>query len=206
MKRGKLVSIEGLSGSGKSTLCKSLLEYFKTNFPDTIVAVVTYPRGSFLHELELSDLPNKNAPITKKYSDFLFFCELINLQNRLIEHLLKEGAIVFSDRFVASTMAYQFYKVWKDLSYTQMCTLLKSLMPDPDVLKEEDFLMLFLDTSYKNLEYPEGDDVEIRGAFLDLIKKKFKKCVSFAGRSPPKILCRTVIESLRRKDFIADVQ
>lgn len=105
---GLFVTIEGPDGAGKSTQVKLLADYLRKNGYE--VVVTREPGGTPLAEkirgllLELSEEPV--APVTEV---LLYAASRAQHVEQLIKPALKRGAVVISDRFIDSSIAYQGY-------------------------------------------------------------------------------------------------
>jgi dTMP kinase len=107
--RGRLLALEGIDGSGKSTQARALA--------DALGAQLTHepgatPVGARLRELLLApDAP----PLSTRTEALLMAADRAEHVARLIEPALAAGAWVVTDRFSASTIAYQGYGRGLDL-------------------------------------------------------------------------------------------
>jgi dTMP kinase len=101
--RGRLLALEGIDGCGKSTQARALAE--------ALGAELTYepgatPMGARLRELLLApDAP----PLADRTEALLMAADRAEHVTRVIEPALAAGAWVVTDRFSASTIAYQGY-------------------------------------------------------------------------------------------------
>lgn len=104
--KGFFISFEGIEGSGKSTQSKLLYEALKKrDFP----VVLTFEPGGTkigdrIREILLGPEHPGIAPDTEL---FLFSAARYQHMHELIMPSLKKGAVVITDRFIDSTMAYQ---------------------------------------------------------------------------------------------------
>jgi len=101
--RGRLLALEGIDGCGKSTQARALSE--------ALGAELTYepgatPLGARLRELLLApDAP----PLADRTEALLMAADRAEHVTRVIEPALAAGTWVVTDRFSASTIAYQGY-------------------------------------------------------------------------------------------------
>ena len=101
--RGRLLALEGIDGSGKSTQARALA--------DALGALLTHepgatPVGARLRELLLApDAP----PPSARAEALLMAADRAEHVERVIEPALATGTWVVTDRFSASTVAYQGY-------------------------------------------------------------------------------------------------
>jgi len=107
LKRGILLSVEGIDGSGKSTLAKkikSLLE--KNNFP----VLLTYEPGDTRLGKEIRKiLQEREFDICGKAEFLLFASDRAQHFTEVIIPHLKQKKIILSDRMADSSVAYQGY-------------------------------------------------------------------------------------------------
>lgn len=105
---GLFVVFEGGEGSGKSTQSKKLADALMA---EGIPCLLTYePGGSRLgYKLRQILLESKDEPISKRAEALLFMADRAEHVEKVILPALREGRVVISDRYIASTMAYQAY-------------------------------------------------------------------------------------------------
>jgi dTMP kinase len=107
--RGRLIALEGIDGCGKSTHARLL--------GDTLGALVTSepgatPLGATLRRLVLDpDLP----PVSDRAEALLVAADRAQHVSEVVLPALAEGRWVVTDRFSASTLAYQGYGRGLDL-------------------------------------------------------------------------------------------
>ena len=95
-----LITFEGIDGSGKSTLIKQVGEYLKSKNLNTLITYEPYDEdirsliksGKYLPKAELA----------------LFTADRVQHIENIILPALKNNMIVLCDRFIDSTIAYQF--------------------------------------------------------------------------------------------------
>ena len=95
-----LITFEGIDGSGKSTLIKQVGEYLKSKNLNTLITYEPY------------DEDNRNLIKSGKYLPkaelALFTADRVQHIENIILPALKDNMIVLCDRFIDSTIAYQF--------------------------------------------------------------------------------------------------
>lgn len=104
MKKGKLIVIEGIDGSGKTEVINRL----KQNFPKFLYT--REPGGSVFGEMirsVLLDVKSKNVPPLPMLLGFMS-SRASHIQEKILPSLNK-GQFVVSDRFDASTFAFQLF-------------------------------------------------------------------------------------------------
>lgn len=95
-----LITFEGIDGSGKSTLIKQVGEYLKSKNLNTIITYEPYDE----------DIRNliKSGKYLPKAELALFTADRVQHIENIILPALKNNMIVLCDRFIDSTIAYQF--------------------------------------------------------------------------------------------------
>ena len=134
MDRGLFVVFEGIDGSGKSTQARRAAEQFDAHFTfepgDT-------PLGVDLRRWVL-DAQTPMSPVTEA---LLMLCDRSHHVRTVIEPAIASGRSVVSDRFFASTLAYQGYGRGVDLARLQAATemAIATCLPDLTVLIDMPF-------------------------------------------------------------------
>ncbi len=105
-RRGLFISFEGTEGSGKSTQMRLLVERLQTlNFP---VITNQEPGGTAIgKQIRRILLDPENAALSAPAELLLMFASRAQAASEIIEPALQRGAVVVSDRFTDSTLAYQ---------------------------------------------------------------------------------------------------
>lgn len=95
-----LITFEGIDGSGKSTLIKQVGEYLKSKNLNTLITYEPYDE----------DIRNliKSGKYLPKAELALFTADRVQHIENIILPALKNNMIVLCDRFIDSTIAYQF--------------------------------------------------------------------------------------------------
>ncbi len=105
------IVFEWVVGTGKSTQSKKLTDRLRGQFPNRRVELVREPWGTEIAEairtlVQGTEFGEEMHPLTDAY---LYASARAQLLHGHIKPLLDEGAIVVSDRNVASSLAYQWY-------------------------------------------------------------------------------------------------
>lgn len=110
------ITFEGIDYSGKSTQVRLLEEYYR-NLGNEVV-LIREPGGTKISE-KIRDLllDKKNMAMTEKTEVLLFAAARAQLVKEVIQPALSRGAIVISDRFHHSSIAYQGYGRNLDLHF-----------------------------------------------------------------------------------------
>ena len=135
MKRGALITLEGIEGSGKSGHLKLLAQFLQSQgFPIR----VTYEPGATvlgrsLRELLLHGEGLIEDPLVEL---FLFLSDRREHVRLVVKPLLLEGKVVLCDRYVDSTLAYQGFGRGLDLDFLLRANRLvtEGIWPDLTIL------------------------------------------------------------------------
>jgi dTMP kinase len=103
---GFFISFEGLDGAGKSTQVAALAGALRVRKFDVLTV---RPNGTLLGEILHSFvLQHQRGPAVQPWAEALLFnAERVQLLHEVILPALQRGAIVVSDRYTDSTLAYQ---------------------------------------------------------------------------------------------------
>ncbi|MFW6024859.1 MAG: dTMP kinase [Candidatus Woesearchaeota archaeon] len=104
MKKGSLITLEGVEGSGKSTIINILKEKLEKDYD---VDITREPGGSLVAEKIRNIIVNEN--IDAKTEALLFAAARNDHIQNHINPALKEGKIILCDRYIDSSLAYQGY-------------------------------------------------------------------------------------------------
>ncbi len=189
--RGRLISFEGVEGAGKTTQIRLLAEALKRD--GHRVVETREPGGTRLgaemRRLLMHVHDDPPAPIAEF---LLYLADRAQHVARLIAPALERGDIVLTDRFSASTIAYQGYGRGLDLD--MVCQL--------DAVARQGVspaLTILLDCPVEaGLRRAQGDDRFHREAlaFHSRVRDGF---LALAAADPAQY---TVIDALRDKDTI----
>jgi dTMP kinase len=105
MRRGKLITIEGLDGAGKSTLADALARELAAGGVD--VQLLREPGGVDVSERIRTLVKDPALEVAPRAEALLYAAARAQLVQELLEPLLTSGAHVLLDRFVDSSLAYQ---------------------------------------------------------------------------------------------------
>ena len=103
------ITFEGIDGCGKSTQAKLLEERLRAAFPANIVFVRDPGNTGISESIRALILDNKHTAMTARTELLLYSAARAQLVDTVIAPALKNGAIVVSDRFTDSTIAYQSF-------------------------------------------------------------------------------------------------
>jgi dTMP kinase len=103
--KGRFFVVEGIDGSGKSTLTRRLSDYMKAQGRD--VVFTKEPGASELGKV-LRCLVQESKSTIDPYAELLLFAaDRAQHMTEVVKPALARGAIVISDRFKYSSLAYQ---------------------------------------------------------------------------------------------------
>jgi len=114
MKKGFLISIEGIDGCGKSTLAKNLYTHLMVK--NIKVLLTKEPGQTAIGEKIKKILYEEKSKLTAK-TEFLLFASsrAQHFEEVIIPHL-KEGFLIISDRMGDSSLAYQGFGLDLDIN------------------------------------------------------------------------------------------
>ena len=99
------ISFEGIEGSGKSTLLENLKKYFLKT--DLEILFTKEPGGTELGKVIRKILLDPASLITSEAELLLLMADRIEHVTTTINPNLKKNKIIFCDRYIDSTIAYQ---------------------------------------------------------------------------------------------------
>src|SRR5215510_4380033 len=102
---GRLIVLEGIDGAGTTTQAGKLVEALRREGRDAHLTREPSdgPIGRLLREI----LSGKHAPVDATTMALLFAADRADHLQREVEPALKRGAVVVSDRWYHSSLAYQ---------------------------------------------------------------------------------------------------
>lgn len=119
MPRGKFIAIEGIDGSGKTTMVNLVVSQLALAYPNRQIIRTKEPDGilEFSKEIRKMLMTHKISAVTQTM--LLFAARYENILET-IGPALEAGHIVITDRWTASTFAYQGVGAGVDFSLIQM--------------------------------------------------------------------------------------
>lgn len=105
--KGLYIALDGIDGCGKSTQCMRLAEYFGSL--GRRVLLTREPGGTEIGVELRAKLLSGKYNIEPESELMLFFVDRLEHLTKKVIPALEEGLVVISDRFVASTYAYQVF-------------------------------------------------------------------------------------------------
>ncbi|MBV9311488.1 MAG: dTMP kinase [Solirubrobacterales bacterium] len=105
MRRGRLITIEGIDGAGKTTLAQSLAAELGSRGID--VRLLREPGGAQISERIRELVKDPALTVGPRTEALLYAAARAQLVEQTLRPLLEEGRWVLLDRFVDSSLAYQ---------------------------------------------------------------------------------------------------
>ena len=197
------ISFEGIEGSGKSTLLENLKKYYLKK--ELEVIFTKEPGGTELGKDIRGILLNPESLISSEAELLLLMADRIEHVTTIINPNLKKNKIIFCDRYIDSTIAYQ--GKGRNLSEDKIKELIDILnLPIPDLtilldLPVEDGLLRA--NKRNELDRFEKEDINfhksIRKSYLDLQKKDPKRIFLFDSSIPENKLFENVLNLIEKK-------
>ena len=197
------ISFEGIEGSGKSTLLRNLQKYYLKK--DLEILFTKEPGGTDLGRDIRNILLNPTSLISPEAELLLLMADRIEHVKTRINPNLKKNKIIFCDRYIDSTIAYQ--GKGRNLSEDKIKELINILnLPIPDLtilldLPVEDGLL----RAKKRNEFDrfEKEDINfhksIRKSYLDLQKQEPKRIFLFDSSISENKLFENVLNLIEKK-------
>lgn len=118
MKKGILITLEGVDGSGKTAVANALYDCLKQK--NINVIKTREPGGNKIAEqLRNIILDKENAGMNPMTEVLLYQAGRVEHMEEVIRPALEKGVIVICDRFTDSTIAYQYYGRKKEAGFTE---------------------------------------------------------------------------------------
>ena len=197
------ISFEGIEGSGKSTLLENLKKYYLKK--ELEVLFTKEPGGTELGKDIRGILLNTESLISSEAELLLLMADRIEHVTTIINPNLKKNKIIFCDRYIDSTIAYQ--GKGRNLSEDKIKELIDILnLPIPDLtilldLPVEDGLLRA--NKRNELDRFEKEDINfhksIRKSYLDLQKKDPKRIFLFDSSISENKLFKNVLNLIEKK-------
>ncbi|MBE0427708.1 MAG: dTMP kinase [Nitrospirae bacterium] len=179
---GVFISFEGIEGSGKSTQARLLFKHVIDNGFDVIL---TEEPGGTKIGLKIRELllDSENKGMIPHTELLLYYASRAQHINEVILPAIKRGAIVITDRFTDSTVAYQGYGRGIDLKLIFSIDRLITAGLRPDIT----FLLdLDAETGLKrNIGVNKTDRLELED--LEFHKRVRKGYIKLATKEPERI-------------------
>ena len=197
------ISFEGIEGSGKSTLLRNLQKYYLKK--DLEILFTKEPGGTDLGKDIRDILLNPTSLISSEAELLLLMADRIEHVKTKINPNLKKNKIIFCDRYIDSTIAYQ--GKGRNLSEDKIKELINILnlpIPDLTILLDLPVEVGLLRANKRNeLDRFEKEDINfhksIRKSYLDLQKKEPKRIFLFDSSISENKLFENVLNLIEKK-------
>ena len=209
---GKFITFEGGEGTGKSTQIKLLEEYLKQKGYD--VVLTKEPGGTEVgQEIRKLLVCGDKDKFDATAEALLYFADRHIHLSKKVWPAMADGAIVLSDRFADSTMAYQYYGYNKRVEKEVLNELYRIAVGDfkPD-------LTLILDIDPKiglARSFDKAKDMEVkelrfegrefafhqnlRQGFLEIAKAEPERCVVLNADKPIEELHSDIVKVVEER-------
>ena len=181
--KGKFITFEGCEGVGKSRQIKFLEEYLSANGIEYYLT--REPGGTPVSEqIRGVILDGKNVSMTDECEALLYAAARVQLLKETIGPLLDKGTLVFCDRYIDSSLAYQGYARGLGVDFVEKINdyAIKNFMPDYTI-----FLNLPPEEAFKRKGgVDKTDRVELSGK--EFHDKVYKGYLDLAKRYPERFI------------------
>ena len=197
------ISFEGIEGSGKSTLLENLKKYFLKT--DLEILFTKEPGGTELGKVIRKILLDPTSLITSEAELLLLMADRIEHVTSIINPNLKKNKIIFCDRYIDSTIAYQGKaRNLKEDKIRKLIDILNLPFPDLTILLDLPVKVGLLRANKRNeLDRFEKEDINfhksIRKSYLDLQKKDPKRIFLFDSSISENKLFENVLNLIEKK-------
>lgn len=206
--KGKLVTFEGCEGVGKSKQISMLQDYLKANGKNYYLT--REPGGNPISEqIRAVILDGKNATMTDECEALLYAAARVQLLSEVIGPKLEAGELVFCDRFVDSSLAYQGYGRGLGCDFVERINsyAIENFSPDCTI-----FLNLPPEQAFKRKGGADkGDRVELSGiefhrkvyeGYLELAQKYSERFCVIDASGTKEQTHQKIIDALKSKGII----
>ncbi len=210
--KGKFITFEGGEGTGKSTQIKLLAEYLQKKGQK--VLTTREPGGTEVgQEIRKLLVCGDKDKFDATAEALLYFADRHIHLSRKIWPALEQGAIVLSDRFADSTVAYQYYgydkRLGKDVLNALYQIAVGDFKPDLtiilDIAPEKGLARSFdkaKNMAVKELRF-EGRELafhnNLRRGFLEIAKAEPARCVVLDADKSIEALHQDIVEVVSQR-------
>jgi dTMP kinase len=180
MKKGIFITVDGIDGCGKTTVSEQLTTYLRNS--GRVVTKVSDPGGT-PESLEIRKiLLHSDLDLTPRCEALLFMASRAALVDKIIIPALDRGEVVVSDRFVASTVAYQHYganNTDNSSEFWSFCDRAAGYMPNLTIILDIDVPTARQRTVLRDRIESRSDDFfeKVRSGFLVEASKRLFEVV-----------------------------
>ena len=197
------ISFEGIEGSGKSTLLRNLQKYYLKK--DLEILFTKEPGGTDLGKDIRDILLNPTSLISPEAELLLLMADRIEHVKTRINPNLKKNKIIFCDRYIDSTIAYQGKgRNLREDKIKELINILNLPIPDLTILLDLPVEVGLLRANKRNeLDRFEKEDINfhksIRKSYLDMQKKEPKRIFLFDSSISENKLFENVLNLIEKK-------
>jgi len=203
MKKGKLITFEGIEGSGKTTQLTLLSTKLKR---EGVKVVETKEPGGTKLGAKIRELLLEGdlSEIDPKAELLLFLADRREHLRSVILPALSQGAIVLSDRFIDSTIAYQGYGRGLALELVTKALILfdEDITPDLtllfDLLPETSLARVSSEATKSFEKEPLAFHKRVREGYLELAKRYPERIKIIPGDLPVEEVAKRVEKEVRK--------
>jgi dTMP kinase len=206
MGQGLFVTLEGGEGAGKSTLARTLQAALKTDGHEVVMTREPggTPGAEEIRELLVKGDAERWSAMTEA---LLFYAARVDHVEKVIRPAVDRGAIVISDRFADSTMAYQGAAGGIELPRLQALhklvlgdfkpdlTLLIDIPPETGLARTRDRLGLEVRFESKALAFHE----RLRASYKDLAVASPDRFLVLDGLRVPEELASIAMKAIHER-------
>jgi len=203
---GVFVTLEGGEGAGKSTLARTLQTSLKMDGHEVVMTREPggTPGAEQIRELLVKGDTERWSAMTEA---LLFYAARVDHVEKVIRPAVDRGAIVISDRFADSTMAYQGAAGGIELTRLQALhklvlgefkpdlTLLIDIPPETGLARTRDRLGLEVRFESKALAFHE----RLRASYKDLAKASPERFLVLDGLCNPEMLASIALKAIQER-------
>lgn len=198
--KGLLITLEGIDGSGKSTVARDLVSRLPELVPERRWVLTAEPTKGEAGRVLKARLkgPDQEEPAGRMEELFLFMADHADHLRGTVFPSLRDGAVVISDRYADSTVAYQG-------------VTLRGIVPDPvrwiqDLLKPWNVVpartLLFAIDPTLALERIRSREGREKFERLDFLREVDRNFQHLASEEPDRFVC---IDASLDKDEVSEV-
>ena len=197
------ISFEGIEGSGKYTLLRNLQKYYLKK--DLEILFTKEPGGTDLGKDIRDILLKPTSLISPEAELLLLMADRIEHVKTRINPNLKKNKIIFCDRYIDSTIAYQGKgRNLREDKIKELINILNLPIPDLTILLDLPVEDGLLRANKRNeLDRFEKEDINfhksIRKSYLDLQKQEPKRIFLFDSSISENKLFENVLNLIEKK-------
>ncbi|MFC1404569.1 MULTISPECIES: dTMP kinase [Streptacidiphilus] len=200
---GYFIALEGGDGSGKSTQAQALAEWIRSKGHE--VVVTREPGGSAIGQrLRAMLLDVGNTGISHRAEALLYAADRAEHVDTVIRPALERGAVVITDRYLDSSVAYQ--GAGRDLAAAEVARISRwatdGLVPDLTVLLDLDPAVArerFTEALDRLESEPEDFHARVRAGFLALAAADPVRYLVVNAAQPPAAVSTAIRHRLDRE-------